>query len=210
MIPYKSPKFDESSFNCPICNAYADQAWSSIYFKIGGGITMANSSSLSRCNHCREYSFWVEDKLIYPNISTAPFPSIDLPQEIKKDFEEARIILNQSPRGAAALLRLCIQKLCGALGESGKDINKDIGSLVKKGLPIRVQQSLDIVRVIGNDAVHPGQIDLTDDIETATKLFNLINIIVDVMITQPKEIDNMFNALPENKLEGIKNRDIQK
>jgi hypothetical protein len=38
-----------------------------------------------------------------------------------------------------------------------------------------VQQSLDIVRVIGNDAVHPGQIDLTDDIETATKLFVLIN-----------------------------------
>ena len=58
---------------------------------------MANSSSLSRCNHCREYSFWVEEKLIYPNISTAPFPSIDLPQEIKKDFEEARIILKLLP-----------------------------------------------------------------------------------------------------------------
>lgn len=210
MIPYKSPKIDESSFNCPICNAYADQSWSSIYFKIGVGITETNSSYLSRCSHCRDYSFWVEDKLIYPNLSTAPFPSIDLPEEIKKDFEEARVILNQSPRGAAALLRLCIQKLCAALGESGKDINKDIGSLVEKGLPIRIQQSLDIVRVIGNDAVHPGQIDLTDDIETATKLFNLINIIVDVMITQPNEIDKMFNSLPENKLEGIKNRDNQK
>jgi hypothetical protein len=207
MIPYKSPKFAETSFNCPICNAFANQSWSSIYFKIGGGIAEVNSSSVSRCSHCCDYSFWVEEKLIYPRESTAPLPSTDIPEEIIDDFNEARSILNISPRGAAALLRLCIQKLCKTLQESGKDINKDIGSLVKKGLPIRVQQSLDIVRVIGNDAVHPGQIDLKDDNETATKLFHLINIIVDVMITQPKEIDKMFNSLPENKLEGIINRD---
>jgi len=134
-------------------------------------------------------------------------PNNDLPEDIKADYEEARTILNKSPRGATALLRLCIQKLCESLGESGKDINKDIGNLVKKGLPLKVQQSLDIVRVIGNDAVHPGQIDLTDDVETATKLFVLTNLIVDVMITQPKEIDKLFNSLPKNKLEGIANRD---
>lgn len=210
MIPYKSPKFNESAFNCPICNAYSNQSWSSLYFKIGGGYTAINSSSTSRCTNCRDYSFWDDEKLIFPNVSTAPLSSIDLPVEIKNDYEEAREILNKSPRGAAALLRLCLQKLCEFLGESGKDINKDIGSLVKKGLPIRIQQSLDIVRVVGNDAVHPGQIDLKDDVETATKLFHLINIVVDAMITQPKEIDKMFNSLPENKLDGIKNRDSQK
>lgn len=210
MTPYKSPKFAETSFNCPICNAFAEQSWSTIYIKISGGFTSVDSSYISRCTHCHDYSIWVDKKLIYPNLSTAPLPNADLPDEIRNDFEEAREILNRSPRGAAALLRLCLQKLCGNLGESGKDINKDIGSLVEKGLPIRVQQSLDIVRVIGNDAVHPGQIDLKDDIETATKLFHLINIIVDAMITQPKEIDKMFNSLPENKLDGIKNRDTQK
>ncbi len=210
MISYKLPQFSETSFNCPICHAYAEQNWSQIYFKIGGGITSIDSSYVSRCTHCKDYSFWVDEKLIFPSLSTAPLPNIDVPEEIKKDYEEAREILNKSPRGAAALLRLCVQKLCGELGESGKDINKDIGSLVEKGLPIRVQQSLDIVRVIGNDAVHPGQIDLKDDIETATKLFQLINIIVDAMITQPKEIDKMFNSLPENKLDGIKNRDTPK
>lgn len=210
MTPYKSPQFSETSFNCPICNAFAEQSWSTVYIKIGGGFTSIDSSCVSRCSHCRDYSIWVDEKLIYPNLSTAPHPSSDLPEEIKNDYEEAREILNRSPRGAAALLRLCVQKLCGILGESGKDINKDIGSLVEKGLPIRVQQSLDIVRVVGNDAVHPGQIDLKDDIETATKLFHLINIIVDAMITQPKEIDKMFNSLPENKLDGIKIRDTQK
>ena len=51
------------------------------------------------------------------------------------------------------------------MGEKGKDINTDIGNLVKKGLPIKVQESLDILRVIGNEAVHPGQLDLKDDIK---------------------------------------------
>lgn len=145
--------------------------------------------------------------MIFPDTGGAPMPNNDLPEEIKADYEEARTILNKSPRGAAALLRLCIQKLCKDLGESGKDINKDIGNLVKKGLPIKVQQSLDIVRVIGNDAVHPGQMDLKDDVETATKLFVLTNFIAEVMITQPKEVEKLFNSLPKNKLDGIADRD---
>ncbi len=134
-------------------------------------------------------------------------PNNDLPESIKADYEEAREILNISPRGAAALLRLSIQKLCIHLGEKGKNINEDIGSLVKKGLSGKVQQALDVVRVIGNGAVHPGQIDLKDDIATAAKLFELVNIIAEIMITQPKEIDKLYAGLPDNQLLGIAQRD---
>jgi len=34
-----------------------------------------------------------------------------------------------------------------------------------------ILQSLDIVRVIGNESVHPGVIDLKDDRHTALRLF---------------------------------------
>ena len=64
-------------------------------------------------------------------------------------------------------------------------------NLVKKRLSLKVQQSLDIVRVIGNKAVHPGEIDFKDNAEIANKLFHLVNIIANEMITQPKDIDNL-------------------
>lgn len=207
MIPYTPPTFQLSAFNCPHCGAFSNQNWAIGYYGGGGGITQIKNLEYSQCQHCSSYVLWYNQKMIFPDIGGTPMPNNDLPKEIKTDYEEARTILNKSPRGAAALLRLCIQKLCKYLGESGKDINKDIGNLVKKGLPVKVQQSLDIVRVIGNDAVHPGQIDLTDDIETATKLFKLTNFIADVMITQPREVDKLFKSLPKNKLDGIADRD---
>lgn len=134
-------------------------------------------------------------------------PNSDLPDDIRQDFEEARSIINRSPRGAAALLRLCVQKLCAHLGESGKNINQDIAGLVKKGLNPRIQKSLDIVRVIGNEAVHPGELDLRDDPDTAAQLAKLVNIIADVMITQPKHIDTLYDSLPAEKKEQIEKRD---
>lgn len=134
-------------------------------------------------------------------------PNDDLPDDIKVDFREAQSIVNASPRGSAALLRLCIQKLCKHLGEKGKNINDDIGELVKKGLDSRVQKALDVVRVIGNEAVHPGQIDLKDDLETANKLFVVVNLIADALITQPKMVEGLFNGIPETKRAEIAKRD---
>lgn len=147
--------------------------------------------------------------MIYPLSGSAPLPNPDLPDDIKADYEEARSIVSISPRGAAALLRLAIQKLCKHLGEPGKDINTDIGNLVKKGLAPRVQQALDVVRVVGNESVHPGQIDLRDDPEVAASMFGLVNIIAEIMISQPKHIDRLYNKLPEGKREAITRRDAQ-
>ena len=170
MIPYKSPQHKERSFNCPHCSAFAHQVWcqGSFYKE---GYQSSPEIYFCFCSHCGEYSLWRNGNMIYPDATGICPPNTDLSKEIQDDFNEARSIVNKSPRGATALLRLCIQKLCIQLGESGKDINKDIAALVKKGLPVQIQKSLDVVRVIGNESVHPGQIDLKDNIAIASKLF---------------------------------------
>lgn len=79
-----------------------------------------------------------------------------------------------------------------APAESGQDINDDIGALVKKGLPVEVQQALDSLRVIGNNALHPGELDLRDDIETALALFGVMNYTVEQRIAQPKKLQALY------------------
>ena len=166
---------------------------------------------LSKCFSCKAISVWRADELIYPLNHVVIAPNEGMPADVKEDFLEASEILDKSPRGAAALLRLSIQKLLIHLGEKGKNINDEIGNLVQKGLDKRIQQALDVVRVVGNSAVHPGQIDLRDDKTTASKLFGLVNVIVESQITQANHIEEMYDAVvPESVKAQIEKRDAPK
>jgi len=207
------PKLSLSAFNCPFCNAYAEQLWQSLYTLIPSSNKLEQWSknlNLALCSHCGQVSLWVRDLNVWPTTKTAPAAHADMPPNIATDYEEARNVLSSSPRSAAALLRLCVQKLCIELGEPGKDINKDIGSLVAKGLSSKVQKALDVVRVVGNEQVHPGTLDVRDNPEIAAKLFALVNFIVDDQISKPKLIDELYQKIPDDKIKGIKDRDKPK
>ena len=147
-------------------------------------------------------------KLVFPRKSLAPEPSEDMPQNIRKDYIEASQIVRYSPRGASALLRLCVQKLMPHLGKKGKELNNDIGALVEeKVLSPKIEKALDSVRVIGNESVHAGELDLRDNEEIAYLLFDLVNLIIDQTLTAEKKVNLVFDSLPENKLEAIAKRD---
>jgi len=207
------PKSGLKSFTCPHCNAFARQYHWGYGDEVNSGPIKEGHANfpklmvrLSKCEHCNSVAIWHKDNLIYPDRGGASAPNPDMPEDVKNDYEEAATILNKSPRGAAALLRLAIQKLCMHLGGKGKNINDDIKLLVKNGLPAQVQQALDVVRVTGNNAVHPGQID-TDDVSVAGNLFELVNVIIEYMVSMPQKIQGLYDGLPDPAKESIEKRD---
>ncbi|MBA3047215.1 DUF4145 domain-containing protein [Patescibacteria group bacterium] len=216
---YYPPKHATGQFHCPHCNVYAKQFWAHIRARrIWGGTFMDSyvtdfsedldkKWNISKCEHCGDKIIWLDENIIYPKLIIVKNPNEDLDEGIKANYMEAAKIFNDSPRAAAALLRLALQKLCKQLGEKGKDINEDIKNLVKKGLNPQIQKSLDILRINGNNAVHPGEINLEENQEKVLKLFSLLNFIAEKMITELKEIDNFYNDLPKNSRESIDKRD---
>lgn len=222
-MSYTPPAHQATAFNCPLCGAYASQTWSiSHHYNVKmlpsfptpiPSYEPNQELETSLCTHCRMISIWYKGVMLYPDNPGVPPPQPDLPDNIRRDYLEAASILSRSPRGAAALLRLAIQKLCAdlckELGERSSGLHNDIGVLVRKGLDPQIQQALDAVRVIGNNAVHPGQIDLADNHPLAAKLFDLVNIISDIMITRPRSIRSVFEGLPEGTLKEIERRDAQ-
>jgi len=148
---------------------------------------------ITKCFSCEEISIWVGDRVVFPFSRACDPPNSDLPTEIQEDHKEAQTIVNASPRGAAALLRLCVQKICVELGEKGNKIDDDIAALVAKGLDSKIQQALDVVRVVRNEAVHPGSMDIKDNTTTAMRLFELVNLIADQTITHPKNVKILYD-----------------
>jgi len=201
-IPYTSPYLNGKAFNCPHCKAYSKQRWAN-HFHDNKEVQPLYTAL---CENCIQYSVWWYNVMLYPKTSSVEQPNSDLPYEIQELYKEAGQIVGQSPRAAAALLRLAIQQLCVHLGGKGKKLNDDIATFVKNGLPSKVQKMLDTVRVIGNNAVHPGEID-ADNEQTAQVLFRLVNLIAEKMISEPKAIDEVYSSLPEKEKENIAKRD---
>lgn len=210
-----SPQFKGKKFSCPICKSLAKQDWitfisfTDVAYSFEFRRTFENLDA-SICQGCDDYTLWKNEKIIYPDSLIAPDPNDDMPVEVKEIYEEARAIHTKSLRATAALLRLAVEQLCNALSEKKGSLNENIKDLVERGLSQDIQRALDTVRVIGNDSIHPlGQIDLSggDGGEIINALFYIVNFIVETMITEPRKRKEIFERLPEDKRQGIENRD---
>lgn len=217
MAQYVEPQKLLKSFTCPICGTLASMEWDEIlimydgnkkfYFDKAKETCGSGILRVSTCNACEGYHVWFRDDMILPTCSEIELPNENMPEDVKKIYIEARDVFDKSPKSSCALLRLGIQKLCDNLVEGNENLNDKIGRLVRNGLSEKVQRALDIIRVIGNNAVHPGQISVEDNTEIAKALFKLMNIIVDQMITQVNEINDLYSILPSGVIEAIERRD---
>lgn len=215
-MKYVAPSYSTPSFTCPHCGTLSLMNYEIHNYQDATYIGKSSQTIISQANNwiriatcltCLKKTIWINNTYVYPEIQQEN-PHEDMPDSVKQLYVEAASICNKSPRAACALLRLAVDKLCRELGENDRDINTNIANLVRNGLPVRVQKALDVVRVVGNKAVHPGQISFdVDDINTATMLMRLVNMIVERMIHEPKVIDDLFDALPDSVKESVAQRD---
>jgi hypothetical protein len=208
------PTPNKPSFTRPSCETLCPQRRIKLYteqIRMRSTTTYVEEKTtwFTTCSERKALLLWHDDRIVDPATTIAPLPHPDLPDDLKGTFEEVRDILGASPRGAAALLRYVIDCLTKTLsGLDNADINTRIAHLVHdKGLAPQAQQALDSVRVIGANAAHPLEIDLSDNVELATVLFTFVNGIVEDTITRPREIAKVYSGLPKRNLEAIVKRD---
>lgn len=224
MEGYVKPDLEKDSYSCPHCHAFAGMEKYGEDFKLVNStwvpnLGMINLDSERRkssedtkrinvvtCRSCKNIQVWVDDQMVYPDNPDIPYPSNDMPENVKNIYTEAANVFSRSPRAAAALLRLALQQLCIDLGLSGKKIDDDIAELVRRGVPESIQEALDAVRVIGNNAVHPGKIDLNENKDIVSALFQILNFIVEKMITDKERVNNIYKFLPDGAKNAIDSR----
>lgn len=148
--------------------------------------------------------------MIWPPLgsSDVPPPNDDLDEDIKDDYFEAASVLSLSPRSAAALIRLALQKFLKAhAGQSGDRINNDIGELVASNPDISERQCkiMHTLRIIGNHAVHPGQLDVSSNPGMVLAMFELLNQLAYDLVTRPKQEQALWDSLPASKTQAVEN-----
>lgn len=163
---------------------------------------------ISKCGHCAKPLIWYNQKILFPDSTQLPLANISTPVNIKTTYDEAASIFAKSPRAAIALLRLALQELLTHLGGKGDNINDDIAKLYKENvLNENVKDCCDIIRVSGNNAVHPGVIYLNEDLALAIGAFELFNIIVEECIAVPARRQELLGKFPQHTKDAIQKRD---
>jgi len=160
------------------------------------------------CDACKGPVLFIGKSLVYPRSTTGPLPNADLPDDAMKSFNEARLVATDSPRAAAALLRLAIEQLTLHVAPhlKGKQLNDRIGELLKAGLDESVGEMLDSVRVIGNGGVHAGELDPDIDPSLVVSLFELVNEVCDELLSSPKRRKAIFDRIPQDQRDSIDRR----
>lgn len=116
-----------------------------------------------QCVSCGNYSIYYQGKMIYPIDSNVSNPNDDMPENVKIVYYEAKTVLNISPKSACALLRLALEMLLNELDISGRTLNDKINNYCNDfDSNNRLIKAFHLIRIVGNEAVHPGVIDIDE------------------------------------------------
>ncbi len=169
---------------------------------------ISRNLGISTCSSCNKMHIWLDNKMIDPRSKLIDKPNKDMNEDIKSLYNEAAEVFDISPKSSGALLRLALENyLRVQLKLKGDDIDSIIGGLLRdKIISENTQKGLDIIRIYGNNGVHPGKINLDEKKENVKELFDIFNIIVKQTSSDPQIIGRNYETVPKN---GISKRDCK-
>ena len=148
---------------------------------------------------------------VWPRHTGRPPVPPEVPDEFKRDYQEACLVLADSPNASAALSRRCLQFILREkLGAQGKDLYNEIDWTIKSGnLPSSTVDLLDVPGKIGNRAAHPMLSDagMIVDVEPweAEWCLEVIEALYDHIFVLParnSELERLGRALQSGAVAG--------
>ena len=141
------------------------------------------------------------ESMVYPKGSSRPPVPGDVPEEFRKDYQEACLVLADSPQASAALSRRCLQHLLREkAGVKGRNLHEEIQAVIESDtLPSDLTKSIDLIRDLGNTAVHPTKNTNTGEIvpvepDEAEWCLTVIELLYDFYFVRPADVQRRQQA----------------
>lgn len=123
-----------------------------------------------------------------------------IPEQIRCDFYEASLIINDSPKAASTLLRRCLQGMIHDFwGICEKNLNAEITALKEK-VSLTQWNAMDSLRKIGNIGAHMEKdVNLVIDVypEEAIKLLKLIELLIEKWYVARHDEEELLKGISE-------------
>lgn len=209
--------FIKEVYTCPFCgrkqaysgNSYTNKCGYNMGYPINRAAYMDSDINLIyiKCANrdCEEFTIVAYNKKtkkqwdLVPENVVRKFPSY-IPEQIRKDYEEASLIVNKSPKAAATLLRRCLQGMIRDFWGVKKDsLFSEINEL-KDRVPAMQWKAIDGIRKVGNIGAHMEKdVNLIIDIDTdeALKMQKLIELLLDKWYISRHEEEKLYNEMTE-------------
>jgi hypothetical protein len=164
--------------DCPRCGKAFHDAWTNTELPWVQGTNKGLLAHMTICPACQNATIELSERQhsqqppggpaqitiiqrfrVHPtNIFRSPTP-VEVPPDIKDDYEEACKVLPLSPKASAALSRRCLQAILQEQGYTQRDLVQQIDALLNeanltKAIPTALRDTVDAVRNFGNFSAH--------------------------------------------------------
>lgn len=153
----------------------------------------------------------VKTILIRPKGSSRPPCPVEVPKKFAEDYNEACLVLPDSPKASAALSRRCLQHILREIAKvKPGNLADEIQQVIDSGtLPSHLVEIIDAVRNIGNFAAHSLKSEKSGEIlpvEPAEAEWNLdvLESLFDFYFVQPAVVRKKRIALDQKLKEAGK------